>query len=159
MKLRSLSLFVLVCCLSAQAPAQSSDKVVKAKPEESVYKVRKGASVQIKVVIDIDKGYHINSNRPREEFLIATALTVERLSGLTTTRVVYPKPKVQRFEFSETPMSVYEGKAVLSFTARAGAQLASGRHTLKARLKVQACNDKACLRPQNIDVEIPLEVI
>ncbi|MCI0486056.1 MAG: protein-disulfide reductase DsbD N-terminal domain-containing protein [Blastocatellia bacterium] len=159
MKLRKLSLFVLIGCLSAQALAQSSDKVVKVKPEESVYKVKKGASVPIKVVIDIDKGYHINSNRPREEFLIATALTIERLPGLTTTRVVYPKAKLQKFEFSETPMSVYEGKAVLSFTARAGAKLAAGRHTLKAKLRVQACNDKVCLRPQNVNVEIPIEVM
>ena len=159
MKLRSLIFFFLAFCLSAPALAQSSAKVVKLKTDQSVYKVSKGASVKIKVVIDIDKGYHINSNRPREEFLIATSLKFDRLPGLTVTRVVYPKAKLQKFPFSETSMSVYEEKAELSFTARALSSLGAGRHTLKGKLRVQACNDQACLRPDNIDVEIPIEVM
>jgi hypothetical protein len=32
-------------------------------------------------VIDIDSGYHINSNRPLDKFLVATALKVEPEAG------------------------------------------------------------------------------
>jgi thiol:disulfide interchange protein DsbD len=159
MKLRILSyVLLLAACFGASASAQTSASVVKVKPEDSVYKIKAGAATKIDVEVKIDDGYHINSNRPAEQFLIPTALKLERLPGLTTTRVLYPKAKMQKFGFSEKPLSVYEGKARLSFTARALPSLAAGSYTLKGKLTVQACNNQACLRPQTVNVAIPLEV-
>lgn len=149
---------VVICCLSSSALAQGSAKVVKVTPGESVYKVKRGGSVQITVIVDVDDGYHINSNRPAEKYLIPTALKFDRTAGLTTTPIIYPKAKLQRFEFSQKPLSVFEGKAVLKLTARALASIATGNQTLKAKLTVQACNNQLCLRPQTIDVSIPLQV-
>lgn len=156
MKLKiTLALFVLILCLSATAAAQGSDRVVHAKAGQSPYKIKQGVAAPIEVVIEIDAGYHINSNRPTEEFLIGTSLKLEKLAGVTSTRVVYPKAKLQKFQFSEKPLSVYDGRVVLKFTARA---LSAGNYTLKGKLTVQACNDEACLRPSTIDVDIPIEV-
>jgi thiol:disulfide interchange protein DsbD len=159
MNLRSV-LFALavVGCMGASAVAQTSGKVVKIRAAEPVYKLKSGSAVDATVIIDIDQGYHINSNRPAESFLIPTALKLQPPKGLTVARVVYPKAKLQKFSFSEKPMSVFEGKAVLRFNARALSSLAAGNHALKGKLTVQACNDQQCLRPQTIDVEIPFEV-
>lgn len=151
-------LFVVVGLVGSSALAQGSAKVVKVTPGESVYKVKRGTAVQIAVVVEVEQGYHINSNRPAEKYLIPTALKVERVAGLTTTPVTYPKAKLQTFEFSKKPLSVFEGRAVLKLTARALPSLAAGAQTLKAKLTVQACNDQQCLRPQTIDVNIPLQV-
>ena len=159
MNFRRFSVLIgLIGLMSVPAFAQSSAKVVKVKPEQSVYKVKQGSSFQVAVVIDIDGGYHINSNQPAEDFLIPTALKIQPPPGLRANAVRYPKAKVQKFSFSETPMSVYEGRAVLRFTARALSSLSPGSHKIKGKLTVQACNDQACLRPQTVDVEIPLEV-
>lgn len=155
---RLVLVIVAVGCLSSSALAQGSAKVVKVTPAKSVYKVNRGGSVQIAVVIEVDNGYHINSNRPAEKYLIPTALKIERTAGLTTTPVVYPKAKLQTFEFSKKPLSVFEGKVVLKLTARAVASLATGAQTLKGKLTVQACNNKLCLRPQTVDVSILLQV-
>ncbi|MEW6208199.1 MAG: protein-disulfide reductase DsbD domain-containing protein [Acidobacteriota bacterium] len=156
MKLRiTLALLVLIGCLSATAAAQGSEKVVRAKAGQSPYRIKPGVAAPVEVIIDIDAGYHINSNRPAEEFLIGTSLKLEKLAGVTATRVVYPKAKIQKFQFSEKPLSVYDGRVVLKFTARAAA---AGLYTLKGKLTVQACNDEACLRPATIDVDIPIEV-
>jgi thiol:disulfide interchange protein DsbD len=155
---RALMLLLIAGCFAAPVAAQTSSKVVKVKTEEDVYKVKPGSPFQIAVVIEIDKGYHINSNRPAEDFLIATSLKVEPLPGLRTNAVRYPKAKLAKFEFSEKPMSVYEDRAVLRLTARALPTLAVGKHTIKAKLTVQACNDQACLRPETVNVSIPLEV-
>ena len=157
MKLRiTLFLFILIGCLSATAAAQGSDTVVRAKVGQSPYKIKQGVAAPIQIIIDIDTGYHINSNKPAEEFLIGTSLKLDNLEGVTVTRVIYPKAKIQKFEFSEKPMSVYEESVVLKFTARAAA---AGDYTLKAKLTVQACDDKACLRPATIDIDIPIEVV
>ena len=152
-------LFMLVGSLSLSALAQGSAKVVKVNPGESVYKVKRGGgAVQLAVTIEVDEGYHINSNRPAEKYLIPTALKIDRTAGLSTTPVIYPKAKLQKFEFSQKPLSVFEGKAVLKLTARALPSLAAGAQMLKGRLTVQACNNQQCLRPQTIDVIIPLQV-
>ena len=155
---RLVWLVVVVGSLSASVLAQGSAKVVKVAPAESVYKVKRGSSVQVAVVLDVDEGYHINSNRPAEKYLIPTTLKIERTAGLITTPVIYPKAKLQRFEFSQKPLSVFEGKAVLKLTARALVSLATGSQALKGKLTVQACNNQQCLRPQTIDVSIPLHV-
>lgn len=144
--------------LIPSALAQGSGKVVKVSAGESVYKLRRGVPAQITIVIEVSDGYHINSNRPAEKYLIPTALKIERIAGLSATPVVYPKAKLQKFEFSKTPLSVFEGKAVLKFSARGLPSLATGSHTLKGKLTVQACNNQQCLRPQTIDVNIPLQV-
>ena len=160
MKLRKMMmLFFMVTVMAVTVLAQGTGKVVKVSAGESVYKIKKGTAAEISVVVDIDNGYHINSNRPAEDFLIPTALKLERLAGITTTRIVYPKAKVQKFEFSEKPMSVYDDKAVIKFTARATPAAAAGAHTLKAKLTVQACDDRQCLRPQTLSLDIPIEVV
>jgi thiol:disulfide interchange protein DsbD len=149
---------IIAFCLSATAQAQTSASVIKVKPQESVYKVKPGATFQVAVVIEIEGGYHINSNQPADKFLIPTALKVESLKGLRANAVRYPKAKMEKFSFSEKPMSVFEGRTVLRFTARALPTLAQGNHTLKAKLTVQACNNELCFRPQTVNVDIPLEV-
>lgn len=151
-------LLVVVASFGSAALAQGSAKVVKVSPGESLYKLKRGGSVQLTVNIAVDDGYHINSNRPAEKYLIPTALKLERVTGLTITPVIYPKPKLQKFEFSQKPLSVFEGKAVLKLTARALPSLAPGGQTLKGKLTVQACNNQQCLRPQTIDVSILLQV-
>ena len=138
MKLRKLSmLFAMFVLLSLTAAAQTSGQVVKVKPGEDSYKIKRGASSQVSVVIDIDDGYHINSNRPSEAFLIGTALKVERMRGLTTSAIIYPKAKVQKFSFSEKPMSVYEGKAVLNSLPAHCRRLRQQPH---AQSKAHRCN-------------------
>lgn len=155
---RLLWLFLIAGLLSSSALAQGSAKVVKVTSGESVYRVKRGGGVQVTVIVEVDEGYHINSNRPAEKNLIPTALKIERSTGLTTTPVIYPKAKLQKFEFSSKPLSVFEGKAVLKLTARALPSLALGNQTLKGKLTVQACNNQQCLRPQTVDVSIPFLV-
>ncbi|HEV8484730.1 MAG TPA: protein-disulfide reductase DsbD N-terminal domain-containing protein [Blastocatellia bacterium] len=158
MKSRVLSSFIVIGCLGFAAMAQSSAKVVKVKAEQDGYRVKRGASLQAGVVIDIDSGYHINSNRPLDKFLVATAFKVEPQAGISAGRVLYPKPKMQKFSFSDKPMSVYEGRAVLKFTIRALPGSSPGAHAIQGKLTIQACNNEQCLRPQTINVEVPVEV-
>ena len=158
MKSRVLSAFFIIGLLVVAAMGQSSGKVVKAKAEQDAYRVKLGATLQAGVVIDIDSGYHINSNRPLDKFLVGTTFKVEPQAGLSAGRVVYPKPRMQKFSFSEKPMSVYEGQAVLKFAIRALPGASPGKHTIQGKLTIQACNNEQCLRPQTINVEVPIEV-
>lgn len=160
MKLKTFfCLFVLLVGLGATAAAQTSASVIKIRPEQSSYKVKAGAPAALALIVEIDDGYHINSNRPTDKNLKPTVLKFGRLAGLGLSPVVYPKGKMQKFGFSAQPLSVYEGKVVFKMTARALASLAAGPQTLKGTLAVQACNNEICLRPQTVDVAIAVEVV
>ena len=159
--MKSIKLIILpliVIALSVTGLAQGSAKVVKVNPVESTYKLKRGGAVQIAVAIDVDEGYHINSNRPAEKYLIPTSLKIDRTDGITTSPIIYPKAKLQKFEFSQKPLSVFEGKTTLKLTARALQSLSPGAQNLKGKLTVQACNNQQCLRPQTLDVSIALQV-
>lgn len=153
------SIFVLVTCCGATAMAQSSSSVVKVGPEQQSYRLKPGAPTAMALIVEISDGYHINSNRPADKNLIATSIKFEKLTGLAVSPVVYPKAKLQKFEFADKPLSVFEGKATLKATLRALPSLAGGSQVLKGKLTVQACNNQVCLRPQTLDVAIPIEVI
>jgi len=141
------------------ALAQSSADAVKVSTALSVDKVRQGSAFQAAVVINIENGYHINSNRPGDSFLIATVLKLDKTDGVVSGLVRYPRARLKKFSFSPKPMSVFERRANLSFAAHAAPGLSTGNHTIHGKLTVQACNDQACLIPKTIDVDIPFEVV
>src|SRR5882672_10742757 len=57
----------------------------------SANSVKRGRSVRGTVVMDIPSGYHVNSNRPLEKFLIATQLQIEAPNGIRVGPVAYPR--------------------------------------------------------------------
>jgi hypothetical protein len=70
---------------------------------------KRSAAVQAKIPIVVKEGYHVNSNKPNEEYLIPLKLTWTSLGALEGGTVTYPKPALEKYEFSEQPLSVYTG--------------------------------------------------
>ena len=121
-------------------------------------KAQKGRAVQAAVVIDIPSGYHINSSRPLESFLIPTSLKVEASSGVRVGAVMYPRAALRKFKFSQKQLSVYENKVILRFNVTVPANYSGGSIDLKARLRLQSCNDEVCFPPKNFDQNMRIEV-
>ena len=121
-------------------------------------KAQKGRAVQAAVVIDIPSGYHINSSRPLESFLIPTSLKVEAPSGVRVGAVMYPRAALRKFKFSQKQLSVYENKVILRFNVTVPANYSGGSIDLKARLRLQSCNDEVCFPPKNFDQNMRIEV-
>jgi DsbC/DsbD-like thiol-disulfide interchange protein len=124
----------------------------------STDKVRRGGTVRGTVTMDIPGGYHVNSNRPLEKFLVATQLTVEAPKGVRLGPVVYPRAILRNFQFSKTKVSVYEGRAVMNFNVSVPASAATGSVELKGRLRYQSCSDSVCFPPRTQEVSLWLTV-
>lgn len=125
----------------------------------SVDKAQRGRTIQAAVVVSVPSGFHINSNRPAAKFLIPTSLRIEASSGIRVGAVSYPRALVRRFAFSEDPMSVYEGRAVLRFNITVPANFSTGVTQLRARVKYQSCNEEACFPPVTRQVTMPIAVV
>jgi DsbC/DsbD-like thiol-disulfide interchange protein len=122
-------------------------------------KAQRGRVVQAAIVIDIPSGYHINSNRPLERYLIATQLKVEAPSGVRVGPVMYPRALLKSFKFSNKQLSVYEGRAILRFNVTVPVNYSGGSLELKIHLRLQSCNDEVCFPPKTQDVNMLLDVV
>jgi len=120
---------------------------------------KRGSAVQAKIPVTVKDGYHVNSNKPSEEYLIPLSLTWTSTGALEGGTVTYPKPAMQVFEFSEgKPISVYVGNIELVANFKVGASAPAGPGIATGKLKYQACSNKACYPPKSIDVNVPYSV-
>jgi hypothetical protein len=121
-------------------------------------KIGRGRMVQGTVVMDIPSGYHANSNRPLEKFLIATQLQVEAPQGIRIGPITYPRAVLRSLKFSKNKVSVFEGRTTIRFSVNVPRSFSGNSAELKARLRFQACNDETCFQPQTREVKMWLGV-
>lgn len=120
--------------------------------------VRAGGNTEASVRVEIANGYHVNANPPTHAYLIPTELTLASEQGVTAGAPVYPAPLTKKFSFDPQPLKVYEGQATIRLPLGASADATKGERVLRARVRAQPCDDKACYPPRNVEVSIPLTI-
>lgn len=139
-------------------PASSAGKV-KIESRLSVDKAAAGSSFKVAVILTIAEGWHINSNTPTYDYLIATSLAPKQREGFIVTDVRYQKGMNLKFGFAEDSLSVYAGSPVIFLTVKISEKVPPASDTLRATLEVQSCNDQVCLAPASLEVVIPVQVV
>jgi cytochrome c biogenesis DsbD-like protein len=133
--------------------------VVKPVAYVSLEPVPRGKGFQIAVVAEIARGFHINSHKPSDQYLIATTLAVQLPPGFQLQETIYPNGRLEKFSFSPNkPLDVYTGTVTFRLRLAASADAALGPETIPVTLRYQACNDTTCLQPVKVPVEVKLEV-
>ena len=117
-----------------------------------------GAAVQAKIPMTVQQGYHVNSNTPADEYLIPLKLTWKQTGALEAGAVAYPKPTLEKYEFSEKPLSVYTGKFEVTANFKVKADAPAGPGAAVGQLRYQACSDRACFPPKTVEVTVPYTV-
>ena len=152
---------VLLFIATASAAQLSVGGAANAIPQQELIKIsgavnaRTGDEVHGVVTATIESGWHINSNKPLDDFVIPSALV---LDGTTADLVSaeYPPHTVRGFTFSGgQKLAVYEGTIRIPFTGK----LKSGATSIKGKLHYQACNDNVCLPPRDAEVTIGTAVV
>jgi thioredoxin:protein disulfide reductase len=95
-------------------------------------------------------GWHVNSHKPSEDYLIATEVRLEPASGVTFGEPRYPEGKSVKFSFADKPLSVYEDRFAIEVPVRWTGGIPA---SLAGTLEFQACNDKQCLAPASVKFE------
>jgi hypothetical protein len=113
-----------------------------------------GKSSAVALHFRVAEGLHINSNKPREDYLIPTTFAIPEDSGVRLEAAAYPAGADITLPIDPgTKLSVYTGE----FSIDARIVAAPGNHLVEGRLHYQACNQSACLPPKTITV--PIDVI
>jgi DsbC/DsbD-like thiol-disulfide interchange protein len=144
---------------SGQEALPSPAAVVKPQTFVSLEPVPRGKSFEVAVVVEIAKGFHMNSHKPTDPYLIPTTLTPQLPTGFEVADTLYPEGHEEKFSFSPNkPLSVYTGKVTLRLKLTAHADAGLGATTIPITLRYQACNDTTCLQPVKIPVDAKFEV-
>ena len=122
-------------------------EVVELKSYLSLSKISPSAEFKTALEINIDAGWHINSNEPKEELLIPTKVWLPNNSEFKLLKTIYPEAHVYKFGFSEVPVSVWEGKVYFGLLMKASKNLTPGGYNLIVNVEYQACDSNSCLAP------------
>jgi Thiol:disulfide interchange protein DsbD, N-terminal len=121
--------------------------------------VSTGKPAKVEMKFRVADGYHINSNKPGSELLIATALKFDVPTDIGIGKVTYPPGKDLTLSIApDQPLNVYTGEFVITALVSATRTATPGNYKVHGGLKYQACNDRACFPPREAPVEFDVKV-
>jgi hypothetical protein len=108
----------------------------------------------------VSSGFHINSNLPKSEFLIPTALKMDLPTDIILGKIAYPVGKDLTFPFSpEEMLSVYSGDFTVAVAVHPLLSVVPGKYVMHGVLRYQACDNAACYPPKTAPVNFEVKVI
>jgi hypothetical protein len=152
---RATSRLAALCLLTLPFLAAQNSGVVTVAPLEKA-RVKRGDEFTVKTAVQVKPGFHVNSNAPEDEYLIPLKLTWT--GPLQAEQVVFPKPEKMTSSFSTKPLVVFTGTFEIATRFKVPANAPDGPNLAIGKLRYQACNDKECLRPQTLDVNLSLDI-
>jgi hypothetical protein len=118
---------------------------------------KRGAKLEVKTLAALTSGYHVNSNTPSESYLIPLRLSWEP-GVLEAVEVIFPKPQMEKYDFSAVPLSVFSGNFELTTRFKVPATAATGPGMALGKLRYQACNNNSCLPPKTVEIKLPVVI-
>ncbi len=153
-----LTVFLLAALAFAQAPGDRQPSVIMA-PVDNV-QLRAGATANLALDFRVGTDFHINSNKPRADYLIPTVLKLNPSDPVAVADVKYPAGEDMTFAFSPNEkLSVYSGDFSIDTVLKAPATAAAGTYPVKGELRFQACDRSACYPPKSIPVQFQVTVV
>lgn len=152
---------ILICCvllvpvLFARPESQSRAAIAAFLNQD---KVRPGDEVTAAFKITVQPGWHINSNKPKEDFLIPTSIALSDTTNFQLEQIAYPPAKELKLSFSDIPLSVFEGEVYIVAKLKAKKEVKPGEYFTKVIFSFQACNNKNCEAPSDIEAAMEVSV-
>jgi thiol:disulfide interchange protein DsbD len=145
------------CFLFSSTVFAQQANVVHVTPPNTLKAVA-GTTVKAAISVQVDEGFHVNSNTPVDPYLIPLKLTWSP-GALESTAITFPRPELEKYGFSAKPVSVFTGSFDILTRFKVAADASPGSATIAGKLHYQACNNKECLTPKTIDVSLPVEIV
>jgi thiol:disulfide interchange protein len=117
-----------------------------------------GSEVSIAAAVTVEPEWHVNSNNPTYDYLIATELEVEVPTGWPQPEIDYPAGVMKTFAFADKPISVYDGQFILTARLAVPREAEVGTHEIEVHLRYQACDDRSCLPPVRVSKSVTIEI-
>ena len=116
-----------------------------------------GGDLRLAAEISVEPGWHVNTDDPGDEFSWPTTVEFELPDGWLNPVVSFPSGEALEFEFSETPIMVWEETAVIIANLTIP-ESAVGDHRLRVSVTAQACNNTQCLPPETVRTGVDITI-
>lgn len=122
-------------------------------------KIHSGNELKLLLKVKLNPEWHINSNKPNEDYLIPSDVRLSSSDGFLLSEKIFPQGKNLSFDFSDVPVSVYEGEFNVLLKVKVPDDLNPGNYTFDVLFKYQACNNQSCIAPKEEKLPVSIEVI
>ena len=120
----------------------------------------RAAQTMVNLDFRVPHGYHINSNTPKSEFLIPTALKMDLPTDIILGKIDYPAGDDLAFPFSpDEKLNVYTGDFRIVVAVHPLLSVTPGKYVMHGVLRYQACDNSACYPPKTVRVEFNVKVV
>jgi hypothetical protein len=142
---------------SAQTPGKAPTLTMAPVPLTTTQRAQ---ATMVNLNFRIPSGYHINSNTPKSEFLIPTALKMDLPTDIILGKIEYPAGEDRSFPFSpDEKLSVYSGDFTIAVAVHPLHSVVPGKYQMRGVLRYQACDNAACYPPKNLPLNFEVKVV
>lgn len=157
LKFAVVLLFAIAFASAQDSPGHKVPSVTMVPP--GVTPVYRGQSNSVELQFRVGSGFHINSNTPKADFLIPTAIKLTTPTDIVVGKITYPPGEDRSFPFDPNEkLSVYSGDFSVTVAVRPLNSMALGKYAFHGTLRYQACDNAACYPPKTTPVDFDVKV-
>jgi DsbC/DsbD-like thiol-disulfide interchange protein len=116
---------------------------------------KRGSVVEQSLTVEVLPGFHVNNDKPKDEFLIPLKLSWTA-GPLETQSISYPKP--EEIKVGTQMLTVFTGSFQVGTKFQVPANAPAGTAMMVGKLRYQACNNEMCFRPSSVEVRLPVTI-
>lgn len=121
--------------------------------------VQAGGRVEVRLAAAIAPGWHLYSMKRLEGGPVATTIGLPGGQAFRLAGAVDEPPPLTKFDDSfQMEVEWYEGLAEFTLPVAVAKDAKRGAETMVVNARYQVCDDKQCLPPRTVKVEVPLTV-
>ena len=118
-----------------------------------------GSRFTLKLLAAVQEGWHLYSLKPMAEGPIATRIWIPEGQPFSLSGAVHaPAPRVMQDANFGMEVELYEGEVEFTVPVSVAPGAAPGAQELVVSASYQSCNNKLCLPPKTVKVEVPVTI-
>jgi hypothetical protein len=122
--------------------------------------IDRGVPGVVQLQFRVARGFHVNSNQPKQDYLKKTELKLDAPTDIVIGRITYPPGQDRSFPFAPNDkLSVYSGDFEVAVTVRPLRTVLPAKYAIHGFLKYQACDNAACYPPKQLPVSFEVKIM
>ena len=153
-----VSATALACVLIAiPAAAQFGPTSIEITPRYETDGAHPGETFRMAAEVQLDPGYHVNSNEPLDPYLIPTTIVFSAPEGITVRKLAFPEPSTLMQAGIE--LVTYDEEFLLGVEIVLADNVEPGEYVVSALLRYQSCDETTCYSPTQEPIEFRVAVV
>ena len=120
--------------------------------------IRPGQTMTLVLGVELPENIHVQSDQPRDPFVIPTLLAFTLPEGVTVQEITYPASTDFLLAGQEEPLAVFEHEFTIEARLALDADVSLGEMVVSGSFLYQACDDTVCFAPATAAVEWHMNV-